>query len=214
MVCLYLLLLAFVLVRGGKGIPSVLGLSLCSEQYWVFTLVFSLFCGGITGWLGFLQVREYMQYRQLGYQLEADRLAWTPWNGAKLAVTALLTALGMGLLGVPGVSLVTSLLRAYGLRAEVVTATSTVLCFFISSLSFLQFAVAGQAHYEYGAFLGLAGVLGSLLGMQRYVRSSLLLYLLGLMFALAASGMATFGTVKVVSQWTNQLLPFHFNSYC
>lgn len=211
---LYLLLFAFVLVRGGKGIPSLLGFSLCSDQYWVFTLVFTVLCVGIVGWLGLTHMREYRQYRQLGYQLEADGLVWTPWKAVQLAVTALLTALGMGLLGVPGVSLVTSLLRVYGLGVEVATASSTILCFFTSSLSFLQFAVAGQANYDYGVFLGLAGVFGSLLGIQRCTRSSLLLYLLGLIFALAASGMATFGAFKMLSQWTNQVLNTHFNSYC
>jgi hypothetical protein len=208
---LYLLFLVFVLVRGGKGISFVL--EPCSESYWVFTIVFSVLCGGLVVWLGFLLVRQDRHYIMLEYQSERKEVMWTPLKCTKLVMTALFLAVGMGLLGTAGVSPLTHLLSC-GIRSKSAAATCTVLSFFISSLSFLQFAVAGQTDYEYGAFLSTACAFGCLFTIQRYSHSSLLLYLLGLIFALAASGMATFGAERLLGQWTSKTLRTHINSYC
>lgn len=207
---LYLLFLVFVLVRGGKGISSIL--TPCSESYWVFTIVFSLLCGGLVVWL--ILVRQSRHYIALEYQSERNEAMWSPLKCTKLVMTALFLAVGMGLLGAAGVSPLTHLLNACGIRSKSAAVTCTLLSFFISSLSFLQFAVAGQVDYEYGAFLSTACAFGCLFTIKRYFRSSLLLYLLGLIFALAASGMATFGAEKLLGQWTSQTLRTHINSYC
>lgn len=214
---LYLILLAFVLIRGGKGIPSVLGITLCSVEYWMFTLGFTILCGVLVGCLGKRQVLQYREYTQLNYRWEADDVVWTPGNCIKFSVTSLIAAVGMGLLSVTGGLFVAPLLYAYGLRPEVTVATCSFLSFFTSSISFLQFSAAGMVNYEYGVFLSTASVLGSLLGVtqvERFQRSSLLVYLLGLVFALATCLMATFGTIKILDQWTHQLVSFHFNKYC
>ena len=214
---LYLSLLLFVLIRGGKGIPSVLGLTLCSGQYWAFTLGFTVLCVGVVGWLGKRQVQQYQEYSQINYQWEADDVVWTPGNCLKYAFSALFAAIGMGLLSVTGGLFVAPLLYAYGLRPEVTVATCSVLSFFTSSISFLQFSAAGMVNYEYGVFLATASVLGSLLGVtqiEHFQRSSLLVHLLGLVFALATCLMATFGAIKVANQWTRQLIHSHFNSFC
>ena len=209
---LYLLFLVFVLVRGGKGISSLL--APCSESYWIFTIVFSLLCGGLMVWLGFILVRQNRRYIMLEYQSERKEVMWTPLKCTKLVMTALFLAVGMGLIGAAGISPLTHLLNACEIRSKSAAVTCTVLSFFISSLSFMQFAVAGQADYEYGAFLSTACAFGCFFTTQRYSRSSILIYLLGLIFALAASGMATFGAEKLLGQWTSQTLRTHINSYC
>lgn len=216
-VALYLGLLTFVLIRGGKGIPSVLGLTLCSGQYWAFTLGFTVLCAGVVGWLGKRQVQQYLEYTQLKYKWESDDVVWTVGNCLKFAFSALIAAVGMGLLSVTGGLFVAPLLYAYGLRPEVTVATCSFLSFFTSSISFLQFSAAGMVNYEYGVFLATASVLGSLLGVtqiEHFQRSSLLVHLLGLVFALATCLMTTFGAIKIVDQWTRELIHIHFNSFC
>lgn len=216
-VAVYLVLLGFVLVRGGRGIPSVIGLALCSDEYWAFTWTFTGLCVVVVVLLGRRQVRQYSEYTRLGYQWASDDVVWSVRNCVKFALTSLLAALGMGLLSVTGGLFVAPLLYAYNIRPEVTAATCSFLSFFTSSISFFQFAAAGMVNTEYGVFLATASVLGSLLGVtqiERFHQSSLLVYLLGLVFALASCLMAFFGAIKIGDQWMRLVMRVQFNSYC
>ena len=113
------------------------------------------------------------------------------------------------------------LLLSLGVLPEVTAASCSFMVFFTSSAAVVQFGVAGEILFDYGAFLFTMSVVGSLCGVllvkkivNRSNRSSLIVLALGGALGLASVIIPTYGVINVVDQLESGNTQFGFQDFC
>ena len=168
-----------------------------------------------------LVVQDSLSKYDLGYDFDEDDLIWDYRKAAKIGVGAFLAGLGAGLLGMGGGTIMSPLLLSLGVLPEVTAASCSFMVFFTSSAAVVQFGVAGEILFDYGAFLFTMSVVGSLCGVllvkkivNRSNRSSLIVLALGGALGLASVIIPTYGVINVVDQLESGNTQFGFQDFC
>ncbi|XLR02978.1 hypothetical protein S83_069176 [Arachis hypogaea] len=117
---------------------------------------------------------------------------------------AFLAGLLGGVFGIGGGMLISPFLLQVGVAPEVTAATCSFMVFFSSVMSALQYLLLGMEHIEIALILATISFIASLLGLlvvqkaiQKYGRTSLIVFSVGIVMSLSAVLMTSFGAIEV-----------------
>jgi uncharacterized membrane protein YfcA len=156
-----------ILIKGSKGVPSIIGISSCGSLFWIIVL---------------------LQIAILGH------IAWTSAeeNDRELLVKAWIVGLITRATGAaPGV-LANPLMMAYGINPGHVAEISTIITFVTTAVSSVDFILSGLIPFPY-MFLSFSTFVGAIFGVhavsaivQKTGRPSILIFLLGILALIGA----------------------------
>ena len=151
--------------RGSAGNPSIIGVSQCSLAYWLMTMaIFVLYI------LFTLATAYYIMYttRQkvnLGYDFDSYDLIWT-WKPIKIFIAfGVIAGIGASLLSFGGALILGPVMLRLGVRPEVSAGTSTAIIVVTSSISIIQYSIAGKLELIYGVWFFGFSLMGSAVGI-------------------------------------------------
>ena len=95
-------------------------------------------------------IDKYIRKNELGYDFDKNDLKWTKKNIFIVSFSGFVAGLAAGIIGVGGGLVMNPVLLRLELRPEVSTATSSFMVLFTSTISMLQYAIAGKLNIYYG----------------------------------------------------------------
>ena len=218
---MYFFTLAASFIRGGKGVPSILGIVPCSHSYWTFTAGFAAICVGIMGITSVMLIRKFAKQVAIGYQFEEDDMAWTYKNCQVVLVVSLGTGLICGMLGLTGGVFLGPMLLVLKVKTEVANATCSFVVAFSSSVAFVQYAAAGMVNYQYGMWYSLWSSTGAFFGvfimeklMKNSGKSSPAVYILTLVLGMSAVLIPIHGYTKVMEMVARGKFELNLRDFC
>ena len=190
----------------------------CSILYWIITVFVFPFLFLLTFVLSKKQVINYQNKLKYGWiPCEGD----VEWNNYKKAliyscVAGIAGILG-GLLGIGGGMIVSPLLLELHVLPRVASATSAMAVLVTSSSATLQFLLIDMLSIDYMLFFMSVGILGTYFGqtvvnhcIKKYGRTSVVIFAIGTVIAMAVFFMGIKGIVDIV----NGDSPLIFSSLC
>lgn len=140
-------------IKGGKGLDSIVGITQCSAGYWVFLTIYFLFLMVIGWYCGRKLIKKTERRIELRYDFDECDPRWNKKTATQIGVVSLIAGIAAGALGIGGGLIMNPFMLAIGIRPEISTACSNFMILFSSSISFLQFAIAGVVTIDYGIWL-------------------------------------------------------------
>ncbi|KAK8601086.1 hypothetical protein V6N13_059165 [Hibiscus sabdariffa] len=115
-----------------------------------------------------------------------------------------------GLFGIGGGMLISPLLLQVGVAPEVTAATCSFMVFFSSTMSAFQYLLLGMDHITTALLFSVICFVASLLGLvvvqkaiRRFGRASLIVFSVGIVMALSAILMTSFGALDVWDDYSS-----------
>lgn len=216
-VFVYILTLFFSLIGGSKNFKSIAGIMFCSGIYWAavglfigILLVIILICSNML-------IKKYLAKVSYGYEFDDKDIKWDHKGCALISCAGFCAGMIGAMVGVGGALIVSPVLLKIGIRPEVLTATTSFMIFFTSTVSSLQYLISGKVNVLYGIW-GLAfALVGSALGVfvikavvEKYQRSSLIIMVLALALGISTISIVIYGIHSTISQDND----FGFHDYC
>jgi len=192
---LWMGLFVITLLKGGKGTPSLLGITCQSPWYAV------LIAGQFVWTLGFASVygckiiksrraREEVNYPYLPRDVE-----WTPRKSQFYAIFTFFAGVVAGLIGIGGGMVLGPLMIVMGVDPRVSSATNATMIVLTSSSVAIMFVTSGMVPWEYALFFFCVCLIGAYVGktfIDGYVKktgmASILIFILASIIALATVG--------------------------
>ncbi len=194
------------LARGGHGLPSLLGIPVCSAIYWLLAGAIIPLMFIMTVVTGIYLLDKHKKKVEVNYPFEHDDVNWNLRNVVLYPILCLIAGIAAGGLGVGGGMVQGPLLLELGLDASIATATSSLMVLFTSSITTLQFTVHGRLPIDYGLWYGFNGFLCALVGQflisnpaKKYRKTFILVFSIFIVIVLSGILMGIFGVVDFVT---------------
>ena len=201
------------LLRGGKGISSLIGIRSCSLLSWTIFLVGQLACFGLVARLYFDSLKR-KKYKESSVE-SSSHFALKMFR--PIILQAYFAGALAGTLGMGGGIVINPMLLGMGLDPAVSTAVSSVVVFFTSLSTTTQFFVIGGIDISKVIFILTCSGLGAYISshyldriIQRYKRPSLIVWILVFMLVCSTVTMTFVGAVRV----SEEQAKFSFGSPC
>ncbi|KAL1289388.1 hypothetical protein HN51_057656 [Arachis hypogaea] len=186
------------LLRGNKYGQSIIPMEPCGLEYWILSSVQVPLAVVFTAWIVF--GKERLQDQQECPDLTKNSAS----HKLVFPLMAFLAGLLGGVFGIGGGMLISPFLLQVGVAPEVTAATCSFMVFFSSVMSALQYLLLGMEHIEIALILATISFIASLLGLlvvqkaiQKYGRTSLIVFSVGIVMSLSAVLMTSFGAIEV-----------------
>ena len=164
-----------------------------------------------------MMINQYAKKTELLYTFDSKDLKWTKRNMSIVTFTGFLAGIASGIIGVGGGLILNPVMLRLEIRPEVSTATSSFMVLFTSTISMLQYAIAGKLNFFYGLWTVVFSLIGSCLGIlvikklvDKYKRSSIIVMLLALIMATCAVIIPTYGILNYLNSKTEN----GFRNFC
>ncbi|CAD7956187.1 unnamed protein product [Amoebophrya sp. A25] len=205
--CLFLMLM--LLLRGGKGVESMLkdAVPVCGAGYWILTCLsfLGLFLFGLV--MARRAVHKSIRKQAVGYKFVDGDVLWT-WRGAGFyAFWTFIAGIIAGLIGIGGGMVLGPLMLQMGLLPQVSTATTATLIVLTSASAAFMFITSGLVPLSYAATFFVVSFLGAYLGkakIDRYVKernaTSILIFILAFIIASATIMISVAGVSRYSGQ--------------
>ena len=220
---LFLLLFLFLFVgfssfvRGSNSVKSIFSFDMCSVPYWLYTAFSFLVLVATTVISGLLMKKKHIKKETLGYDFDSMDLVWSHKIIITVIIAGFIAGLAAGMVGVGGGIVMNPVMLRLGMRPEVSTATSSFMVLFTSTISMLQYAIAGKMNIFYGLITLMFSLVGSTLGIivlkkiiDKYKRASIIVMLLALILTACAIIIPTWGIYQYSQSTGND----GFRDYC
>ncbi|OMJ79866.1 hypothetical protein SteCoe_20009 [Stentor coeruleus] len=216
-ISVYILTLFSSLIGGSKTFKSLAGIEFCSEIYWTLLGLFIGILLVITLGCSKMLIKKYLVKVSYGYEFDDKDIKWDNKSCIIISCSGFFAGMIGALVGVGGALVVSPVLLKIGIRPEVLTATTSFLIFFTSTVSSLKYLISGKVNVLYGLW-GLAfALIGSALGVfvikavvENYKRSSLIIMVLALALGISTISIVVYGIHSTISQDND----FGFHDYC
>ncbi|MCO5551387.1 hypothetical protein L7F22_004890 [Adiantum nelumboides] len=202
--------LAVQIVCGSSDVQqNLFGIQTCGVIYWLVTLVQVPFAIVVTACIMTYFQKEEKSNEQAG---DFPSPRGEPVSGGLVKMSGLpVYSLGAGflggMLGLGGGIIISPLLLETGMHPQVTAATCSLMVFFASSLSVIQFWLLGRIPGEYALTSSALSLVFSFIGLQMvhtiiviYGRVSLTVFSLSIVMGISVAFMAFFGTWEVLDQ--------------
>ncbi|KAG8463396.1 hypothetical protein KFE25_004907 [Diacronema lutheri] len=193
------------LLKGGHGMPSILGLQCGSPLYWavVVSALPALFLLSKQG--AGVVCQRHRHLVSVGYEYAEGDVIWTHERARHSCAVVGVAAIAAGLLGVGGGMVLGPIFLELQLNPQVASATSTFMVLLMASCTIAQFIIFGMLDQSFASWYGLVGVCGAVVGtkgakalVEKTGRSSMLVFILAfLLFGSGALMLAT-GSVQLM----------------
>ncbi|XVE87865.1 hypothetical protein DITRI_Ditri19aG0022600 [Diplodiscus trichospermus] len=181
------------LLRGNRYGQGIIPMKPCGVGYWTLSLFQIPLAIAFTAWI--LHRKEAISCQRPNKQ------------GVNKLIFPLMALLAGGLGGVFGIGggmLISPLLLQVGVAPEVTAATCSFMVFFSSTMSAFQYLLLGMEHTGTALIFSLICFVASLLGLvvvqkaiKEFGRASLIVFSVGIVMALSAVLMTSFGALDV-----------------
>ena len=199
--------LALLLARGGKGVPSVLGLVDCSPAYWGVTAAGFLLLLGVSLASGRRLVARAQLNEAVGRPLAEGDIVWDRHRAAQCMRWTLCAGIVAGLVGVGGGMLLGPLMLQMGVLPQVSAATTGTMILLTSSSAAALLLTAGHSPLDYSLAFGLVTMVGAYLGkrvvsllVKRFQCASLIVLVLGGLISASVAAIGTAGVLDLLEK--------------
>jgi len=187
---------------------EITSVQLCSGLYWLFTFLPIPIMAAVS---------YYMTKQEYDfYNLKIEKKCWVPAEGdikldgsfvriLKYPAIASIAGVLAGLLGIGGGMVVSPLFIELGVLPMVAAATSAMAVMITSSAAMLQFILLGYLQLDYSLAFMTVGMLGGFFGqtgvgvaVKRYGRTSIVVFAVAIIMALAVILMTINGLTELV----------------
>lgn len=213
----YLAALLFAFCAGSKANPSLVGIEICTAGYWILFGGYSLVCAVLQGVFGWLMMRQLAQGKE---KLPGD-MPWSSRSITGLGMCGFAAGLAGAMLGIGGGVIIGPVLLSYNVHAQTTAATAIFMVCFGASISTLQYIIQGILPLDYAIFFTVVSILGSLFGVlmvkwlvEKYNRSSLIIFILAGILGVSALVLPVFDAVHLYQQSKDGTLRLGFQSFC
>ncbi|OMJ88176.1 hypothetical protein SteCoe_9909 [Stentor coeruleus] len=199
-------------LRGSPSSPSIIGVDHCSGIYWVINCVVFIGFVGLTGFVVWFVVADARKKQVLGYDFDDCDVVWKSKPAIVCVISGILAGIGASLLSIGGALVLGPIMLRLGLRSEVSTSTSRAIVVLTSSISIIQYSIAGKLEMIYGLWFFTFSLLGSVLGIlavkalvDQYNRGSIVVIVLTILMGLCAILTPSYGIIELTSQNSSEI---------
>jgi len=210
MVMVWIIVSVFALLRAG----TVMNVETCSMEYWLFEFGVFPCLFVITFLIARANSKRFQRKLELKWKPAEGDIEWNLKKSIIYPSIAALSGLLGGLLGIGGGMILSPLLLELGVLPRVASATSALAVLMTSSSSTFQKVLNDMIRYDYMAFFGAVGIIGTFIGqtvvnvaIKKYGRNSIVIAAVASVIAVAIVLMATNSILDM--NWT-----FALNSIC
>lgn len=218
LILLWIGLFVLTLLKGGKGVESLIGITCESSWYsvllgcqFLWMLVFSLV-------FGFKLLRNQRDRQRVSYPFLEDDVVWDLKSLQFYGIFTFVAGIVAGLIGIGGGMVLGPLMLIMGIHPRVSAATTVTMVTLTSSSVAVIFVTSGIVPWQFATLFFSVCLFGSILGkskIDRYVkktgRPSLLILILAINIALATAGCLVILLLKLnESNWCLE----GFNEFC
>ena len=205
------------LARGSRTVQSVAGLVFCSSSYWLLSLLTILLLLCIFTSCSWYIMKTHKYKVANSYEFDTYDIKWTARHCRTLGFFGFIAGLIGSIIGIGGAIIMNPVMLRYKVRPDVMTATSTSMIVFTSSISALQYAVAGKINLYYALWTASFSFIGAFIGVfvlkkivEKYKRTSIIIMALATAMGLSAVIAAVYGIYSSAKTETD----FGFHNYC
>lgn len=218
LILLWIGLLVLTLLKGGKGVESLVGITCESPWYSVLLGCQFLWMLGFALVFGFKLLRDQRERQKVSYPFLDDDVVWDMKSLRFYGAFTFVAGIVAGLIGIGGGMVLGPLMLVMGINPRVSTATTATMVVLTSSSVAVIFVTSGIVPWQYAALFFSICLFGSILGKSKidgYVkktgRPSLLILILAVIIALATAGCLVILLLKLnESDWCFE----GFNEFC
>jgi hypothetical protein len=102
LIAIFVVSIIYSLLKGGRGLESLIGIEPCSAEYWTLNVCYILVSLGITGAFGLYILHDTKKRHAASYTSIEGDLAWSKRKVLEVSLLAIFAGLGAGLLGIGG----------------------------------------------------------------------------------------------------------------
>lgn len=197
-------LMSTLLLRGGKGMHSLLGVVPCSGAWWALTAGSVIALLALSVLAGRRLVRRSEVLVAGGCARMAGDVSWVPRTAADALFRTLVAGVIAGLMGVGGGVVLGPMMLELGMLPQVSSSTTGMMLLVTSSCAAVGFIAGGVAPLDYalafGAVTSVAGYSGKRFFshlVQKYRCASLIVLLLGGMIAASMLAVGATGALDL-----------------
>lgn len=196
--------------KGGKGVPSLVGINCTSPWYGVLIGFQFLWTFGFAAYYALKLMRETIEKKKVGYPFHEQDVLWDFPKTRFYSFFTFVAGIVAGLIGIGGGMVLGPLMLVMGIYPRVSTATTATMIVLTSSGVAISYVTSGLVPWEYAVTFFCTCFTGALVGKTKidgYVKktgkSSILILMLAMIIALA-----TFGALLIA------LLRLNGNNWC
>lgn len=150
------------LLKGGHGAPSIIpSVTQCSVGYWILTALSFPLLGAMTLGIVFYLLKKHERKVQIGYQFVEGDVHWNKYNVTLYPIACVGAGILASMLGIGGGMVKSPLLLILGSDPVSSQATTSFMILFTSSISTVQYLIAGLLPWDYGLWFLATGILVS-----------------------------------------------------
>ncbi|KAA8515452.1 hypothetical protein F0562_018937 [Nyssa sinensis] len=196
------------LLRGNRYGQSVITIEPCGLGYWILSAFQIPLAIIFTSWI--LYKRESRPDQTFNLQENVDQSRSGSPNKLIFPAMALLAGILGGVFGIGGGMLINPLLLQVGIAPEVTAATCSVMVFFSSTMSAIQYLLLSMEHTDITFIFATICFVASLVGLMviqraigKHGRASLIVFSVGIVMALSTVLMTSYGALNVWRDYTS-----------
>lgn len=215
---LWLGLLLLTLLKGGKGIESIVGISCGSRRFVCLIILQFAWLLGFSVLQGRRLHKDQAERVQVKYPFLEDDPQWD-WNNLRVfGLSTFVAGVVAGLIGVGGGMVLGPLMMEMGVNPRVASATTATMIVLTASSVVFIVLTSGVLHWSYAIFYFWVCFAGALYGksridgyIQRTGKASIIIFILATIIALATAGCLV---IMLLGLRERNWCFDHFQSFC
>lgn len=212
LICFAILWLGLTLLtffKGGKGVDSLIGIDCSSPWYGVLIGIQFLWTFGFAAGFAYKITKETSEKRAVKYPFHSQDVLWDFHKTKFYAFFTFCAGIIAGLIGIGGGMVLGPLMLVMGIYPRVSTATTATMIVLTSSSVAILYITSGLVPWQYAITFFFTCFIGALVGktyidgyVKRTGKSSLLIFLLATIIALATFGALVIALLRLSSaEW-------------
>ncbi|PRP76052.1 hypothetical protein PROFUN_01768 [Planoprotostelium fungivorum] len=214
---------AMTLLRGSKSRPSIIGVKVCSPEYYG---IFSALFAGCFIFLIILGTITLKKSRRREISLDSAgrtsqlTVRWNKKNMAGVTFGGFIGGILAGLVGIGGGMVSSPILLEIGVHPQIVVATSTFLIIFTSSTTTIQYLLFQKLPWDYSIAYGVMTFFANILGnlfidylVKKYKKTFIIIFIVAAVVGASAVMLTVSGGITVYRSLRSGEVPL-FGSLC
>lgn len=154
-IIIVLLALALVLLRGGKGLSSVVGITKCSSPDWGVIIVYSILNILVFAFCAYLISKEQKERKACGWIEQKGEVTLSMGGIFAASIASFVVGFIGAITGIGGNLILTPVLMTMGYNPQVISSTGIYLVFLSKIISGLVYFASGLLPLDYLLALGI-----------------------------------------------------------